>query len=348
MNDIELDDALQQLYPTAPHDGDALRRARRRVLTTIDTTPPATRRGVPWRRLSIAAAAVAVASVTATVAVTHRGDPGPTAMVEVAQTLNTAADAQIHTRDQTVPPGKYRYIATHALNMSYSQSATADFAVRTGTRIETWVPADRTATWFERRTDTGERTWLVGTAQQAHDAGVPDPRAQPEQLHGRCGNWNPDPGTDPCAAAGNWQTPGDTFTAELPRNPYRLYQRLRKDTAGHGNDADQEVLVYAADALRSGLLPADLRAALYRALTYLPTLTITERTATLDGRAGTALGIAAAGERQEIIIDPADGTFIGERTRLTADRDGIPAGTVTGSSSLQYGIAERAGEPPHR
>lgn len=53
-----------------------------------------------------------------------------------------------------------------------------------------------------------------------------------------------------------------------------------------------------------------------------------------------------AGEQQEIIIDPATGDFIGERTRLAADRDGIPASTVVGSSTVTYGIAKKAGEPP--
>ena len=261
-------------------------------------------------------------------------------MVEVAQTLNTAADAQIRALDEPVPAGSYRYIATHSMATSYGPGV----AVLFGSRYETWVPADPAGEWFMLRTDTGERTPLLGTEGQGKEAGL-DIRSNPERLSGRCGAFYPDSG-DLCTAAGNWQGPTATFIAELPRDPRQLYDRLRADTKGHGQDPDQEVLVYVADALRSGLLPADLRAALYRALTYLPTLEITERTTTLDGHTGTALGITAAGEQREIVIDPATGTFIGERQRLVKDRDGIPAGTIIGSSTVRYDIVKKPWERP--
>ena len=149
-----------------------------------------------------------------------------------------------------------------------------------------------------------------------------------------------------CGSPGGWQVPTAAFVAGLPRDPERLFDRLRNDTDGHGRDPDQEVLVYAADALRSGLLPADLRAAIYRALTRLPSLKITERAATLDGRTGTALGVTAAGQRQEIVIDPETGVFIGERERLSEEMEGVRAGTMTGSSTVTYGIADQPWQRP--
>lgn len=332
----ELDGALNDLYPVPTGGSDALRRARVRVLAGAQDRPVARRRRWPHLSLAAAAAVLAVAVITVVV----RGNTSRVAMVEVAQTLDTAADAQIRALDEPVPAGWYRYISTHSINTGYSSGV----AVLFGTRDERWVPADPTGEWFLLRTDTGERTRLLGTEEQVKEAGL-DIRANPERLSGRCGAFYPGSG-DLCTAAGNWQGPTATFIADLPRDPRRLYDRLRADTKGHGQGPDQEVLVYVADALRSGLLPADLRAALYRALAYLPTLEITERTTTLDGYTGTALGITAAGEQREIVIDPATGTFIGERQRLAEDRDGIPAGTVIGSSTVRYDIVKKPWERP--
>jgi hypothetical protein len=332
----DLDTALNRLYPAPAEDSEALRRVRAHVLAGTRDRPMA---GRTWRtRLSLGAAAAVLAA--AVIVVVVRGNPPQRAIVEVAQTLDTAADAQIRAVDKPVPAGWYRYIATHWIAAVYSPGA----AVLSGRRDEQWVPADPTGEWFMLRTDTGERTRLTGTEQHVKDAGN-DVIQAPERLSGRCGAFYPGSG-DLCTAAGNWQGPSATFIAELPRDPRRLHDRLRTDTKGHGQDPDQEVLVYAADALRSGLLPADLRAALYRALTYLPTLKITERTATLDGQTGTALGISAAGEQQEIIIDSATGAFIGERQRLTEDQDGIPAGTTIESSTVRYDIVNKPWQHP--
>ncbi|MFG1994264.1 CU044_5270 family protein [Actinoplanes sp. NPDC048988] len=332
----ELDEALHDLYPVPGEDAGALRRVRTRVLAEIEERPADRRRR--WPRLPLAVAAVLVA--VAVVAMALRGSAPPVAMVEVAQTLNTAADAQTRALDGPIPAGSYRYIATHSLHAAYNPGVAGLF----GTREETWVPADPSAQWFLLRTDTGERTRLLGTDEQVKGSGL-DARSSPERLSGRCGNFYPAAG-DPCAAPGNWQSPTAAFLAELPRDPRRLYDRLRTDTKGHGQDRDQEVLVYVTDALRSGLIPADLRAALYRALTYLPPLEISERRVTLDGRAGTALGITAAGKQQEIVIDPVTGAFIGERKRLTEDQDGVPAGTVVGSSTVRYAIVGKPWQRP--
>ncbi|GIM96156.1 CU044_5270 family protein [Paractinoplanes toevensis] len=320
----DLDEALRELYPPAEPDALSLRRARARVLHKSRSRTP---------RRVLAAAAVAVLIAIAGAAVVQRRHHPPGAMVEVAHTLSLAADAQSQNPDAPVPAGRYRYIVTHSLSMAYGPASSYRF----GMRFETWVPADPDGEWVQRRTDTGERTYLVG------GPGPDDVRAEPETWRGRCGDFFPQPGVDSCDRPGNWQEPTASFVDDLTRDPRRLFDQLRRETDGHGRDPDQEVLVYAADALRSGLLPADLRAALYRALALLPALTITERTTTLDGHTGTALGIVAAGERREIVIDPVTGAFIGERTRLTADRDGIPAGTVVGSSSVTYRVVRTVG-----
>ncbi|MGI8417075.1 MAG: CU044_5270 family protein, partial [Nakamurella sp.] len=145
---------------------------------------------------------------------------------------------------------------------------------------------------------------------------------------------------------GNWQDPNKTWMAALPRDPATLYARLAADTKGHGSDPNTEMLVYATDALRTGLLPADLRAALYRALAKVPGMEIADSTANLDGRVGVAFGIQDAIQRDETIIDPANGSFIGEREISTQAEGGIPAGTVTGYTAVTTAVVDTIGQPP--
>jgi hypothetical protein len=271
----------------------------------------------------------------ATVAAVVLHDRAPaTVMVEVAQTLNTAADAQIRSVDVPVPAGKYRYLSTHAISMGGTNSASALF----GNREETWIPAGLDDDWHRLNTDTGERTRLVGDDPMLEIVGEPQRQSAP------CGTF--DGGESFCTGRGSWQVPTSAFIAELPRDPDRLFDLLRDATEDRGVDPDLEVLVYISDALRRGMLPADLRAALCRTLAKLPGLRITEKLATLDGRTGAALGIAAAGERTDIVIDPRTGDFIGERRVLTEEQAGVPAGTVVGSTTVRYDVVGAPWERP--
>lgn len=93
-------------------------------------------------------------------------------------------------------------------------------------------------------------------------------------------------------------------------------------------------------------MPADLRSALYLALTRVDGLTMTPGVADLDGRTGTALGIDDPISRVEIIVDPGTGTFIGERETLRVDADGLPAGTVTSYTSVTTAVVDEAGQLP--
>ena len=63
-----------------------------------------------------------------------------------------------------------------------------------------------------------------------------------------------------------WQVPTPAWLAALPRDTDALRARMYADAAGHGPSTDAEVLVIAADVMRSGLVPADLRAAVFRVL----------------------------------------------------------------------------------
>ena len=114
----------------------------------------------------------------------------------------------------------------------------------------------------------------------------------------------------------------------LPRDPDQLRDRLYEDTRGRGRSHDGEVLVTIADALRSGVVPADLRAALFRVLETVPGVDIVQRHA--DGQISIGRLETRDGqrEREEIIIDPATGNYVGERTIQVQELGSIPPGTV--------------------
>jgi hypothetical protein len=138
------------------------------------------------------------------------------------------------------------------------------------------------------------------------------------------------------------------YLATLPRDPQRLLAEL--DDAGPTDDPAHRALFtiqHTVMLLRSGLVPGDLRAAMYGALALLPELRVTEQVANLDGRQGTALGVAVLDIRWDIIIDPATGAFIGERqVQVRARPDGAPAGTLLNSTSVTTGVVDAVGTEP--
>jgi hypothetical protein len=346
-SDDELDTALRTLRSDVDTDDRLLARARTELLVgagAADTvehreTAPAKRH---WPRWAAAAAAVAVVVAGIFAVATGRStDNRPVAHPAAVKELNLAAD-RIGASDEPLGPGQYRYVATHAwwsVTSVLSQQTSITYLQEY--LIETWVPADERQEWMSRQTTTGRYKWVEGSDAEAKANNVPLPVAgQDEGTRAPCGDFDAvHEGREPCTREGSWQLPDRKFMASLPRDATALFDRLRKDTAGRGPGPDLEMLVYAADMLRSGLVPADLRAALYRTLAMVPGLEVTEKVANLDGREGTALGIAADGERQDVIIDPATGQFIGER-EVVAN-----TGTVTASTSVTMKVVDRLGDP---
>ena len=132
----------------------------------------------------------------------------------------------------------------------------------------------------------------------------------------------------------------------LPRDPYLLLNYIYRVTLGAGPSPDTEALVFMADRLRTGVVPADLRAAMYRAAAMIPGVEFVDGQATLDGRTGVAIGRVegAWGTRMEIIIDPATGEFIGEREVAVRDLadEGLPAGTIVSWTALVTDVVDSA------
>lgn len=194
------------------------------------------------------------------------------------------------------------------------------------------------------------RVWSTRTTYYSVDGGHPtwvveDEATKVEQLSGPTGVGAPTHSytvqTNDIPAnrvPAGWQVPSTAFLAELPRDTTALRQRLYHDAAGHGRSDDSEVWVLVCDVLRSGLVPADLTAALLRVLATVPGISLVESSAPLDGRATTALtmderpvdqdNVVVA--RRELVVDRATDRLLGERTVFTKPRLGLPAGATVG------------------
>lgn len=294
--------------------------------------------------VTIAAVLVAVALIVPSF-VTDRGRPVNSA--EAVDVLNRAAVAALGATDEPVAAGQYRFIETHAWSTVFSGYQI--FQQENLTQL--WVPADPddpAQEWMIDRRPTGNRVWIVGNEQEAREDGTyTDPSESEVTLRttAPCGNFYR-PGSCP-RADGVWQDPTPEFLAGLPRDPAQLYARLQAD-APVNDRGSAELFVYAADALRTGLLPADLRAALYQALTRVDGIELTERAVNLDGRAGTAIGVDDGQFRHDIIIDPATGVFIGEREVLTEDLEGAPEGTTMQYTAVTTDVVDAIGALPSR
>jgi hypothetical protein len=367
--DDELDAALARLHPAAPAEPAVLTAAWNQVAREMSTVngivpdEPSTqdtvgvvRSGRVWLKwTAVAAAAAAVVAVAGGVTAHLTGSANPptdaTRVVTAAMVLQDAGAAAIKTHDQPVPPGEFRYLETHGWG---AVTGVADKGVVTFLDeqiVRTWIPADRTQVWTTTTTYTGKVQWISGTAAEAAAIGMKVPTGT-TTIQAPCGDFYPSGGAkqgscaDPAVSRGSWQHPTAAWLAGLPRDPGQLLARLRHDAPRNGR-GDAELLTYATDALGTGLLPGDVRGALYRALALLPDVSITAHTATLDGRTGVAFAVSdnhSGHDRQEFVVDPATGDFIGERDIALAASSGMPAGTVMGSSSTTTAVVAKVGD----
>lgn len=313
---------------TAPPTAAAAERGRHALEERISGArrPRRLRRPVLWGATGVATAASIVAALVLTDVVGLAGFHGG-AEPAAAAVLDRAALGAIRSTDPIVGPGQYLEVATHAV---YSSDTPDGFLLVTQDGRE-YIPADRADDWVWVR-DPSTLVRPLGATTGPPAPATQQPAAAPEIIRAPEGRFYNSP-------------PEDHGLAALPRDPTRLLNRIYRVTAGGGNSADGEALVFIADTLRTGVVPADLRSALYRAAAMIPGVEVTASSANLDGRVGVALGRAEkTGVRQDIILDPATGELIGER-RVTTAADvipGVPAGTVIDSTAVTTTVVDAA------
>lgn len=381
----ELDVALADLATARTRDDEAaLAGVRARLIGAVvdarptqdDAEAPDAPRGRrrPGRRAAVLAAAAVTAVVCAVgITVVGGGDGGPAPASAAERVLTDAARAASATAD-AVPQGKYRYVGVRAWYSSEGDVGNGTyFAALVEQRNETWIPADDTGVWHFRSTSSGRYRWLAGSESEAEKRGIVPPERGVSEEKGRCGDYYPPDGeASSCANVQvGWNQPRAEWIAGLPRDPERLAERLRDDVRSwpdDGSGVTADMFSAATSALESGMLPADLRAALYLVLADLPGIRITERVANLDGRTGVAFSLPSPGmSRRDVILDPESGEFIGSRSVVTKHRDGgvvkkkegggpdltksyfdLPNGTVLENTAVRTGVVDDHGVRPPR
>lgn len=300
-------------------------------------------------------------------------------MVTAAQFLDSAAAKTVRAGDPTLAPGEYTYVRTHAWfadnydapnpgSAPSGPSGSPVPAVKPARQVtalgedqyEVWVPKSSNGTWYWRYTrPIATKFFSAADRRYVEKVFGSSLKRQVEYYSGKHGQiqhtitaGKPDgPAAEPVPVT--WGVPTPAFLAALPRNPQALLQRLYVDPnkPDHAKaHRDDLAMLHIAQVLSSGIVPADLRAALYQAATKIPGVRITDSTTDLDGRPGLAVGrVNSSGRvRQDIIFDSAGGQYIGERQvvlhgggdYLTGQFD-VPDGTAIESTAVTIGVAHR-------
>ncbi|ALE04770.1 hypothetical protein AL755_03525 (plasmid) [Arthrobacter sp. ERGS1:01] len=265
------------------------------------------------------------------------------ASAEAAEVLNSAAELAIKTSDPALLPGQYLKIESTNLWLTQTAQAVAagdkDVSGEPLSWLDTekmsmYVPANRDHEWIWDRSGRIPTTFFSEQAkefalQQAKSMGDTS-----EHLKAANGAFYGSPSS----------FPSEKELAGYSRNPWMLLNGIYLKTLGAGQSIDGEALVWIADLLCTGLVPADLRAALYKAAAMIPGVTVTQDQATLDGQRGVSIGRAekASNIRQDIIIDPATGQLIGERQITLVPLGTIPAGATIGWTTIRTTVVDSA------
>jgi RNA polymerase sigma-70 factor (ECF subfamily) len=305
----------------------------RRIESSHSPKRVAIHRLAPLRTLLISATAATATAVVVIGSLYGFGGPHGQASAQAAEVLNDAAAQTIITSDPVVAPGQYKKIETTAQFLDGVEGQDWDMCSQLDSETDQlYIPADPTDEWVWNRPARVPITVFGGadceTAAATSDAGIPA-----EVLRANNGEFN---GSPPLVAD----------PSALPRDPLQLLHHFQDQARGAGSSLDAETFVVIADYLRTGTVPADLRAALYEVLALIPGVDVIDRQATLDGRTGIAIGRDASygpmTTRSEIIIDPSTGLVIGEREVVLQAEGPVPVGTAITSTSVLTMVVDSA------
>ena len=275
-------------------------------------------------RVAVAAAAAAAVLLVPVVSLTGGGAASPA----VAAVLSKAAS--IGATDPVARPDQWYVITATGFHLEMSTGVDKE----SPTSSSSWLVSSRRTEYVA--IDGSRPSWVVETSGDTARlvAGAGDRPQRTTEA------WTSN--VSPRDIPSSWQVPSPAFLAALPRDVEALRATLYADTAGAGSSADGEVLVYVADVLRSGLVPADLRSSLYRVLETVPGVDVTSQSVRVGSATGVGIGRLedVNGIRQELVVDPTTGDVVAERQIAVRDVDGIPAGTVIGQTTVTRTIAD--------
>lgn len=293
-------------------------------------------RRVGWAVASVGVAATLAVGMVATEMTGFGGTPHG-ASAQAAELLTAAAATTIHTSDPVVGPTQYLRVDTNEISgNSTSDSHGKVIGFLAQRTMSLYVPASEQSNWvYLRSLPVVFQTFgpeSAAYATKAEAAMFAEHGTNGEYYQGLNANFQGRPDYTPASLA------------TLPRDPQTLLSHLYSVNPGSGVSKDGKAFNLIIDVLTTGFVPADLRAALYKAAALTPGVSVTEKDATMDGRVGVAIGRTEtkSAVRQDIIIDPNNGLVIGQRMVLLNGDDGYPAGTAIGSTSVTTTVVDSA------
>lgn len=251
---------------------------------------------------------------------------------EAAATLNKAAHQTTSTSDPVLIPGQYLKIDTKAIYSDQGDGGSGRLYWLETQNRQLFVPANKSDPWIMSFEPTEPTTYFG----QDTEAAVREIEARTPKARTERGIVQQ---SDPA-----WS---EAELSALPRDPDKLLEHIRHQSEPPANTTDDQAFVWVADRLRAGTMPADLRAALYRAAALIPEVTVVERETVLDGRTGTAIGRIdhRSNSRHDIVIDPGTGQFIGERIVTLSGYGDIPPGTAIAWTAITTSVVTSAPTP---
>jgi RNA polymerase sigma-70 factor (ECF subfamily) len=252
----------------------------------------------PIRRRFVKARWTLAVTAAAAVAILVAGNIHVTAQsAYAASTLEELAGVAITYSDPTPAAGEYLLATTRATWPTHT--ANGDVIKRSDEDlIQVYQPVDPTQPWVL------VRDWGSGQASPQEGDQVISGDGHVETIRDLDGSFYGSPWLQ--------QDPAGIPTG----TGAEVLAHFDSQYTGGSASRDEDNFVRISDLLRSGLIPADLRARLFEALALIPGVTATSGVANLDGVEGIAIGRTEwlrGGMRQEIIIDPATGMVIGDR-----------------------------------
>lgn len=308
---IEPVDLWEQLeragdVPAAPEEALLAARAALRRSATTETRRVAVLKARRRRfRVGVLVAGAVAASIAVGAVRLNLGGHEVGATPAAAVVLERAAKATLAGAEPVVRPGQYLRITL--VEQGWATTSGADREILKGNdgrlvvhqerRTRTiWVPHDPSYDWIFRD----------GAEVLGHNSA--DPRyqyqAEPTRTWAQPGWSHPDGRT-------YIKTYDPAWYASLPRNPQQLLDRLTSESSAEGSGLAYWFQEVYSEVLRSGIAPADIRAALFEGLADTPGMEVQDDVTTLDGRSGVAIG--ARGSTWQMVFDQATGRYIGER-----------------------------------
>jgi hypothetical protein len=139
---------------------------------------------------------------------------------------------------------------------------------------------------------------------------------------------------------------------DLPSDPDALWERLRRDAAGHGSGLYTEMFTLVGDSLRETAITPAQRAALYVVAARIPGVQLLGDVTDSAGRPGVAVAMDndVNRDRSTLVLDPKTGALLAEEdVVLAGNAMGYPAGTRIGSATyLVQGIVDSDTARPAR